>query len=70
MNQQQSKLLEQEGTNEQEACGHPRHGGNPSYFCTSFSAIVAASTGQFKAQIMLGWLMQTLSGRPCRVQRY
>lgn len=65
MNQQQSKLLEQEGTNEQEAKDVATQDTEeiPSYFCTYFSAIVAASTGQFKAQIMFGMADAILEGK-------
>lgn len=54
MNQQQSRLLEQEGTDGQEAKDVAAHD-MEEIQATSvpiFPAIVAARTGQFKAQIM------------------
>ena len=54
MNQQQSRLLEREGTNEQEAKDKATYD-MEEIQATSvpiFCAIAAASTGQFKAQIM------------------
>lgn len=54
MNQQQSSLLEQKGTNEQKAKDVATHD-MENVQATSvpiFPAVVATSTGQFKAQIM------------------
>lgn len=64
MNQQQSRLLQREGTNEQEAKEMAVHDMEKIQAASVpiLTTIVAASTGQFKAQII-----QFLSGRACRV---